>query len=90
MKTLQKIQDKLKKRFGYEFEKGDEARLKSTGDEGIILDRSFPFDKFTLGLLPGKYYSFQIQEKGHYPNGSTYTLNCAKIGCKQIHLERIM
>lgn len=90
MKTLKKIKNKLTQKFGYKFQKEERARLKDTKEEGIILDRCFPFDKFAFSFLPGKYYSFQTQKRGIYPNNSPYTLNLAKIGCRESHLEKVM
>lgn len=79
----------LDKLAGYDFDIGDEVRLKDDAtDHGVIINRTFPFDKFAAQLLPGRYYSVMLQEN-YIVDGKKRIVNIAKLSCRQGHLEKL-
>ena len=91
MKILDSIKKKLVDNFGYKFEKGDEvkAEYRGTRGEGVVLDRSFPFNKWAPSFIPSKLYTVQLQDK-YKISGKEMILNGLKVVFKEKNLEKLV
>ena len=79
--------DMFKEMVHYKFKIGERVKLKHSKDQVIIMDRSKPFDKFGLSVIPGEYYEIGISDSEI--GGVKSRLDPAKFTCKKKDLEKL-